>query len=118
MVKDIESIGFNAFRQGTVEKFIQYVINSKYRKSVQLKDWLNDQVNNPTALILKYVDEVKIFNEDTPLKLIEAIRPDIIVKGGDYAPEQVVGSHIAEVKIFRTINGYSTTKIIQSLVDR
>jgi rfaE bifunctional protein nucleotidyltransferase chain/domain len=67
---------------------------------------------------LKYVDEVKIFNEDTPLKLIEAIRPDIIVKGGDYAPEQVVGSHIAEVKIFRTINGYSTTKIIQSLVDR
>ena len=62
---------------------------------------------------LKYVDEVIIFDEDTPLELISRVRPDVIVKGGDYKTEEVIGSDICEVKIFNYIEGYSTTSIIE-----
>ena len=58
---------------------------------------------------LKYVDEVILFEEDTPLRLIQELRPDIIVKGGDYIKADVVGNEISEVIIFNTIQGYSTT---------
>ena len=63
----------------------------------------------------KYVDEVVIFDEDNPLRLIQDLRPDIIVKGGDYLESEVVGNEIAEVVIFNTIQGYSTTKLIKQL---
>ena len=61
----------------------------------------------------KYVDEVIIFNEDTPYNLIKDIKPGIIVKGGDYKVEEVVGNKFAEVKIFNYIDGFSTTKILE-----
>lgn len=64
---------------------------------------------------LKSVDEVIIFNEETPLSLIKSIKPDIIVKGGDYKKEDVVGNELAEVVIFNFMNGYSTTKIIERI---
>jgi len=67
---------------------------------------------------LVYVDEVIIFNEETPYLLIKSIKPDIIVKGGDYFPEDVVGSDIAQVVIFDYVNGYSTTKKIQDISSR
>jgi D-beta-D-heptose 7-phosphate kinase/D-beta-D-heptose 1-phosphate adenosyltransferase len=60
----------------------------------------------------KYVDDVIIFDEDTPYRLIKQISPDIIVKGGDYTEEAVAGNDLAEVKIFTYIGGYSTSKII------
>ena len=65
-----------------------------------------------------YVGEVHIFEEDTPYDLIKAIKPDIVVKGGDYTPEEVVGSDLAEVIIFEYIDGYSTTKIIKNTSNR
>jgi len=61
----------------------------------------------------KYVDEVFIFQEDTPLTLITNLQPDILVKGGDYKPEDVVGSSLCEVRIFNYIDGYSTTKVLE-----
>jgi len=61
----------------------------------------------------KYVDGVVIFEEDTPYNLIKKLKPDIIVKGGDYKPEEVVGKDIARVKIFGYIDGYSTTKALE-----
>jgi rfaE bifunctional protein nucleotidyltransferase chain/domain len=64
---------------------------------------------------IRYVSEVVIFNEETPLRLIELIQPRYIVKGGDYLPENVVGYNICEVKIFNTIPGYSSTKAIDSI---
>jgi len=67
----------------------------------------------------KYVDDVIIFDEDTPYDLIKKIKPDIIVKGGDYKPENVVGKDLCEkVIIFKYIDGYSTTKAIQNIGDR
>ena len=67
---------------------------------------------------LRCVDKVIIFDEDTPYDLIQSVNPDIIVKGGDYTPQEVVGNDLAEVVIFGTIHGYSTTKIIKDSSNR
>ena len=61
----------------------------------------------------KYVDEIHIFDEDTPYSLIKKVKPDIIVKGGDYKKEEVVGADISDVEIFNYLEGYSTTKILE-----
>ena len=63
---------------------------------------------------LESVSFVVPFEEDTPLELISAIKPDILVKGADYEGKEVVGSNIAkEVRLVQFIEGKSTTKIIQ-----
>ena len=49
--------------------------------------------------------------------LIKEIKPDIIVKGGDYRPSEVVGCDIAEIKIFNYIDGYSTTSVLEKQND-
>lgn len=69
---------------------------------------------------LSSVDLVVIFEEDTPLRLIEALRPDILVKGADYLPEQVVGREVVEsyggrVALVSLMDGYSTTRIANKL---
>ena len=61
----------------------------------------------------KYVDAVSVFNEETPYNLIKKINPDIIVKGGDYKVEDVVGNDLAEVKIFNFVDGYSTSSVLE-----
>lgn len=63
----------------------------------------------------KYVDEVILFDEDTPYDLIKKIKPDIIVKGGDYEAQEVVGSDLAEVIIFKYVEGYSTTNTLSGI---
>ena len=64
-------------------------------------------------LALRCVDEVIIFDEPTPLELIKRINPDIITKGGDYSPNQVVGARIAkQTIIIPFLDGYSSTRII------
>ena len=68
---------------------------------------------------LEAVDLVAIFEEDTPIDLISKIRPSVLVKGGDYTREQVVGHEIVEaaggeVVLVDILPGHSTT----SLVDR
>lgn len=69
---------------------------------------------------LRSVDFVVSFAEETPLQLIEALTPSILVKGGDYAAEEVVGGdwvkrHGGYVHISPTLRGYSTTGIILGL---
>ena len=64
----------------------------------------------------KYVDYVYLFDEPTPIKLIEQIRPDIIVKGGDWEPHEVVGFDIAKVVICPLVPDISTTKIIERIL--
>lgn len=61
---------------------------------------------------LSFVDQVIIFDETTPYELIKKLRPDIITKGADYAPLNVVGKDLAEVKIIPYVKDYSTTNII------
>jgi len=64
----------------------------------------------------RYVDQVIIFEEETPYSLIKRVNPDIIIKGGDYAPEDVVGNDIARVEIFDYIEGNSTTSILEKIL--
>ncbi|MEO0231294.1 MAG: D-glycero-beta-D-manno-heptose 1-phosphate adenylyltransferase [candidate division WOR-3 bacterium] len=66
---------------------------------------------------IKGVDYVVIFNEKTPLKLIKEIKPDILVKGGDYKEDEVVGGDFVKkrkgkVVIIPYLNGFSTTDLI------
>lgn len=62
---------------------------------------------------LKFVHEVKIFEEDTPYELIKKIKPNVIVKGGDYKKENVIGNDVCKVRIFDYKEGYSTTNILE-----
>jgi len=73
-----------------------------------------NNLNNRKELLeaLTCVDEVISFNEDTPYNLINTIKPDIIVKGGDYNSNEVVGSDICKVVIFNLVGNISTTKIL------
>lgn len=69
---------------------------------------------------LVMVDAVIVFEEDTPLNLITTILPDVLVKGGDYTLEQIVGSkevmaNGGEVKRVPILEGFSTTAIIEKM---
>lgn len=70
---------------------------------------------------LDCIDYVVIFDEDTPLELIAALRPDILVKGADYTPEGVVGKDLVEswggrVELIEFVDGKSTTNIIDRIL--
>ncbi|KOY86867.1 hypothetical protein AD998_12585 [bacterium 336/3] len=69
---------------------------------------------------MEFVDAVCYFEEDTPKSLIEAICPDILVKGDDYKVENIVGAdfvlaHGGEVKTISLVDGFSTSKIIDKI---
>lgn len=71
---------------------------------------------------LEAVDAVVLFGDDTPLELIRMLRPDVLVKGGDYTPETVVGRSDVEgwggrVVIVPLTRGHSTTSIIERMRD-
>ena len=75
---------------------------------------INSQEDRKYALeSLRFVHRVYIFEEETPYELIKKIKPDIIVKGGDYTVKSVIGNKLAEVRIFNHVKGYSTTKILE-----
>ena len=80
-------------------------INDEFKRKEQLEQ-------------LGFIDEVVIFDGDTPIDEITKIRPDIIVKGGDYTVETVVGHKIAKVEIFPIVEGYSTTETIEKLNEK
>jgi rfaE bifunctional protein nucleotidyltransferase chain/domain len=70
-----------------------------------------------------FVDAVISFNEDTPMELIRTLRPDVLVKGGDWKPEQIVGgefvqSYGGEVMSLPFVEGYSTTLLEEKIRSR
>lgn len=69
---------------------------------------------------LSMVDAVVLFDDPTPLELIRMIAPDVLIKGGDYAIDRIVGAEEViknggEVKIVPLLKGYSTTSLIQKI---
>jgi rfaE bifunctional protein nucleotidyltransferase chain/domain len=69
---------------------------------------------------LENVDAVIIFNEDTPIELIKFFRPDVLVKGGDYKENEIVGADVVKanggsVEIVPLVSGLSTTHLIKSI---
>lgn len=79
---------------------------------------VNDE--NARALLLAslvFVDKVILFDTDTPRDLIDFVQPDVLVKGGDYKPEEIVGYDIVKAKggeivTLDFVEGYSTTSLI------
>lgn len=72
---------------------------------------------------LDCIDYLVVFDEDTPLELVKTLRPDILVKGGDYTPEGVVGKEIVEsyggrVELITFVDGKSTTNIIEKILQQ
>ena len=82
---------------------------------------VNNVIDRAAVLgALECVDYITVFDEDTPYNLINMIKPDILVKGGDYKPEDVVGKDIVEayggrVEILPFVDGKSTTSIIRKI---
>lgn len=69
---------------------------------------------------LRSVDAVTLFDEDTPLELIRALLPDVLVKGGDYDLDGIVGREVVEeeggvVRVLPFLEGYSTTDLLDRL---
>lgn len=65
---------------------------------------------------LACVDYVVIFTEDTPYELLSVIKPDVLVKGGDYQIDQVVGREFAgAVQLISFVEGYSTTQLVAQM---
>ncbi len=69
---------------------------------------------------LEAVDAVVVFGEDTPLELVRLLEPDVIVKGGDYTPQSIVGADVVtarggRVVVVPLVSGQSTTSIIEKL---
>lgn len=82
---------------------------------------INNQSARATILAaLSFIDIVIVFDEETPEKLIKMIKPDVLVKGGDYNPENIIGYDIVkeyggDVITIHMTDGYSTTNIIKEL---
>ncbi|MCC2679232.1 MAG: ADP-heptose synthase [Pseudobdellovibrio sp.] len=78
----------------------------------------NENDRSEILAALKAVDHTILFGEETPLNLIKSIKPDVLVKGGDWKIEQIVGSDFVmsyggQVKSLNFVNGKSTTAIIE-----
>ena len=81
---------------------------------------INQSERKKILSALKFVDEVIIFNEENPLKLIKKLKPNILVKGADYTKEQVVGGKFVEsyggqIKLVKLTKGKSTSNIIDKI---
>ena len=77
-------------------------------------------VNDENDRALLFVDEVIFFDTDTPRDLIDFVQPDVLVKGGDYKSEELVGHDIVKAKggeviTINFIEGYSTTSMIEKM---
>ena len=101
---DILILGLNSDNSVTKLKGEKRPINSQAERAQMLS-------------ALKVVDYVVIFNEDTPYELIKIIKPHILVKGGDYEGQEIIGQDIAEeLKIVKFIEGRSSTQTIEKII--
>jgi len=94
-------------------------------ESVRRLKGVSRPINNQNArsriiAALGFVDLVIVFEEDTPINLIESLKPQVLVKGNDYKIDNIVGSDIVtqnggEVKTIELVQGYSTTGLIEKM---
>jgi D-beta-D-heptose 7-phosphate kinase / D-beta-D-heptose 1-phosphate adenosyltransferase len=87
------------------------------------RPFVNETERSSMLSFYSFVDIVVLFDDDTPLRLIEALRPDVLVKGGDYSSESVVGHDLVEsyggrVAICPRLEGLSTTDLVRRIQER
>lgn len=80
----------------------------------------NENERAQVLAALEAVDAVVVFDEDTPFELVRALQPDVIVKGGDYSPDSIVGADVVRARGGRVVvvplqAGQSTTSIIEKM---
>ena len=80
----------------------------------------NETTRSSLLSAMFFIDAVVFFSEDTPLELIKAIQPDVLVKGGDYKLEDIVGAaetiaNDGKVEVLTFLPGYSSTAIIEKI---
>jgi rfaE bifunctional protein nucleotidyltransferase chain/domain len=104
---DIVVVGLNSDRSVKLIKGDDRPLQDEYTRALVLAS-------------LKQVTGVYLFDEETPYKLISRVKPDVLVKGGDYKVEDIVGADIVkakggEVVTIDFVEGYSTSKLIEKL---
>lgn len=72
---------------------------------------------------IEFIDFIILFSEETPYELIKMIKPDVLIKGGSYKKDDVVGKNIVEenngiVEIIPNLKSYSTTNIVNMIISR
>ena len=79
---------------------------------------LQDELSRAEVLAaLTISDAIILFSDETPSKLIEKVKPDVLVKGGDYKPEEIAGADFAKtVVIVPLLEGYSTTSVEEKIL--
>jgi D-beta-D-heptose 7-phosphate kinase/D-beta-D-heptose 1-phosphate adenosyltransferase len=117
---DIIHVGHIRYLRQAKELGDVLVIGLNSDKSVSLikpNRPINSQNHRAEVLsALEMVDYVTLFNQETPYELIKLIKPDILVKGGDWKTEEIVGSDIAkETRSLPYIKGVSTSGIIEKI---
>ena len=122
---DILHMGHLDYLSKAAELGDRFIIAVNSDSSVQaLKGADRPVISEDTRMLklasLAYVDAVILFSEDTPLELIKTLKPDILVKGGDYQPETVVGATEVQdrggrVEIIPFLKGHSTSSIIDKI---
>lgn len=122
---DILHIGHVTYLQQARQRGDILIVGVNTDASVRRLKGESRPVNNETdrAIVLdalRSVDYVTLFHEDTPLELITALLPNVLVKGGDYTPSTIVGAdvviqHGGIVEIIPLVEGKSTTNIIKTI---
>lgn len=85
-----------------------------------LRPVVNEYARARLMAALSFVDAVILFDEPTPTELIEAVKPDILVKGDDYTVDNIAGADFVlgrggEVKTIALVKGYSTSSLIEKI---
>ena len=80
----------------------------------------NQEARAKTLAAVQFIDYITLFDADTPIDLITRIKPDVLVKGGDWKPEQIIGADFVQsyggsVKVVPFIEGYSTSILFDKL---
>lgn len=123
---DILHFGHIAYLQEAKAKGDKLVIGLNSDASVQILKGKHRPINDQKSRIaildsLSFVDLVVLFEEETPLALITLLVPDILVKGGDYTIDKIVGANIVlenggQVLSLQFVEGYSTTNLEQKII--
>jgi D-beta-D-heptose 7-phosphate kinase/D-beta-D-heptose 1-phosphate adenosyltransferase len=81
-------------------------------------NFVNDRVELLTSL--RVVDEVRVFNSDDELReILKSFKPDVMVKGSEYRGKSIIGSEYCnQILFFEMSQGYSSTNVIQRIIDR
>lgn len=122
---DILHLGHIDYLEKSKQKGDKLIVGLNTDSSIKILKGENRPINNEEfrgrmLAALSFVDAVVLFSDETPLQLIETLKPDILVKGDDYVTETIVGSDFViknggKVETIELVKGYSTTNLIEKI---